>query len=143
MSDKHNDAIAVLVIRVKCILAACSAKVESVDHKAASRKLSHLDKSLTSVSEAISFLTDESEPCLIQQYGEQVQDIKTALRDTQNTLLSLDFDGDTLMTTLERLDKGVFDCLLKIKRLMNLLRLLLPLTLLPRLPRALVSSFPS
>ena len=35
-----------------------------------------------------------------------------------STLLSLDFYGDALMATLERLNKGVFDCLLKIKRLM-------------------------
>ena len=34
-------------------------------------------------------------------------------------LLSMDLDGtDELMTTLERIDKGVFDCSLKIKRLM-------------------------
>lgn len=80
--DEHDDAIADLDTRVKRILAACSAKVESADHKAVSRKLLHLEKSLTSVSEAISCLTDESEPCLIQQYGEQVQDIKTAVGDT-------------------------------------------------------------
>ena len=116
--DEHDDAIAVLDTRVKRILATCSTKVESLDHKAASRKLSHLKKSLTSISKAISPLTDESEPCLIQRYGEQVQDIKTALGDTRNTLLSLDFDGDALTTMLERLNKGVFDCSLKIKRLM-------------------------
>lgn len=79
----------------------------------------HLDKSLSSISDAISSLTDESEPCLIQQYGEQVHDIEITLGDTRNTLLSMDLDGaDTLMTTLEHLDKGVFDCSLKIKRLM-------------------------
>lgn len=77
---------------IKRIIATCSAKVESADHKAASRKLSHLEKSL-SVSKAVLSLSDESEPCRIQQYGEQVQDIKTALGDTQNTLLSLDFNG--------------------------------------------------
>ncbi len=108
--DEHDDAITLLATRIKHIIAACLSKVESADHKAASRKLSHLEKSLSSISGAISSLTDESEPCLIQQYGEQVQDIKTALGDTRNTLLSLDVDSGALMTTLDGLDKGIFDC---------------------------------
>ena len=113
--DEHDDAISLLATRIEHLISACTPK-ESAAQKAASRKLLHLDKSLSSISDAISSLTDESEPCLIQQYGEQVHDIKITLGDTRNTLLSMDLDGaDTLMTTLEHLDKGVFDCSLKIQ----------------------------
>ena len=85
--------------------------MESADHKAASRKLSHLEKSLTSINDAISSLTIESEPCLIA-----VRRTSSRLH-TRNTLLSLDVDSGELMTKLECLDRGIFDCLLKIKRL--------------------------
>ena len=117
--DEHDDAITLLTTRIKYLIAACSSKDEPTAHKAVSRKLLHLEKSLSSINDAISSLTSESEPCLIQQYGEQIHDIKSSLGDTWNTLLSMDLDsGDKLMTTLEGLDKGVFDCSFKIKRLM-------------------------
>ena len=117
--DEHDDTIAALDTRIKRLIAACSSKEEPATHKAASRKLLHLERSLSSISDAILSLTSESEPCLIQQYGEQIHDIKSSLGDTRNTLLSMDLDsGDKLMSTLEGLDKGVFDCSLRIKRLM-------------------------
>ena len=57
--------------------------------------------------------------CLICQYEEQLHDLKVKLGDICSTLLSLDIEeSDELYTLQTQLGKELFDCFLKIKRLL-------------------------
>jgi hypothetical protein len=100
------------------MIKACSSDPGS--RKLASRKLSHLEKELSSVSEVVASLSaDPSDVCVLHQYQEQLHDIKRELGDICNCLISLDLDEfDDLVTLQEHSKKQLFACSLAIKKLL-------------------------
>ena len=118
--DNHDDEIAVLTVRVQQLISACT-RASSGDanpRRIASRRLSHIQKSLSSVDDAIKALTGDSDDTFVlHQYEEQLTDYKRELSDVRTSLLSIDLDdGDELNRLLTDLDKALFDCSLSIKK---------------------------
>ena len=89
------------------------------DHrKVLMRKLQHLEKSLSVVSESVSSLSSHSEDvCRLQQHEEQLSYYKKDLADFRNSLLSLDLEE--LLALHATLEKRFFDCSLLIKELLR------------------------
>ena len=114
--DEHDDNVFLLSARIKHLISTCSSSEDSDYRKIASRRLFRLGKNLASIKDAISSLVEDTEPCLLQQYGEQIQDIKKELVDTNNSLLAIELnESDELAIKLSQLESGVFDCSLRIK----------------------------
>ena len=118
--DDHDDHVAVLTARIQQLVSACTPSSDLSLRKIASRRLSHLQKSLSSVRMAIT--TSGEEPldvCLLRQYEEQLSDCKKELADVRNSLLSLDLEeADELSTLQSKLEGEIFDCSLHVKKLL-------------------------
>ena len=118
--DEHDDHVAQLVIRIEKIVATCSS-TDSNQTKIDFKRLKHLEKRLSTVLESISSLpTDDDRICLLQQHEEQLSEFKTEFSEVRRRLLSLDLeDGSELNELQARVEKGIFDCSLEIKKLLR------------------------
>ena len=118
--DGHDDEIAMLSTRIKRLIVVCDSSSEFGPRKIASRKLVHLGRNLFIVNKRIGSLSGgPDDVCLLHQYEEQLHDLKVELGDICSILLSLDIEeSDQLYTSQTQLDKELFDCSLKIKRLL-------------------------
>ena len=115
--DEHDDSIAELAARTEQLIKLCTSASDPSPRRIASRRLSHVKKTLASIVEAVT-TSGKDDTCLLHQYEEQLMDIKRELADIRNSLLPLDLeDTDELSTTQVSLQKEVFDCSLRIKRL--------------------------
>ena len=69
--DTHDDLVSELSVRVKQVIAAASPSSNESSRRIATRKLTHLQKSLASITSAISDpSTAPSDVCLVKQYEE-------------------------------------------------------------------------
>ena len=119
--DEHDDFVAELAVRIQQLINVCTPPSDASPRKIASRRLSHLQKSLSSIHTAIASLSKgPDDTCLLRQYEEQLGDCKKEVTDIRSSLISLDLEeGDELSTLQVRLEKEVFDCSLKIKQLLH------------------------
>ena len=120
--DQHDDDVTSLAVRIQQVITISSATPTNLDQrKTLSRKLQHLDKNLSLVSETIKTLSSRAEDvCRLQQHEEQLSDYKKDLADFRNSLLSLELaEGDELMGLHTTLEKRFFDCSLQIKQLLR------------------------
>ena len=118
--DDHDDLVAELTVRIQQLITLCTSSLDSSPRKIASRRLSHLQKTLSTIGKAIASSDSTADPCLLRQYEEQLGDVKRELTDIRNSLLPLDLDeDDDLCTTQSGLEKKVFDCSLQIKKLLH------------------------
>ena len=103
------------------ITKASFAPFDAETQKTHSRQLNHLNKSLTSLQEEITTLAlDTDDPYLIQQYDDRLSEYRVELRKVREKLLFIEStDSDELLTMCTQLDKIVFDCGLKLKRLLK------------------------
>ena len=116
--DNDIDNVFLLAARIEHLIYTFSSSEDSDSRKIASRRLFRLGKKFASIKDAISSLTEDTEPCLVQQYGEQIQDIKKELVDTHNSLLTVELnEADELAIKLSQLEGDVFYFSLRIKRL--------------------------
>ena len=113
--DAHDDLVTELSVRVKQVISASSLSANESSCRIATRKLSHLQKSLNSIASAIG---DGSSPpsdmCLLKQYEERTSDINKDLAKVRDDL-ELE-ETDKLLDTLEN---QVLDCSVKIKKLLS------------------------
>ena len=107
-------------MRIEQVIATCSFTSGLGARKIASRRLSYLKNNLSAVSTAVHALSAESaELHLLHQYQEQLSDFKKELGDVRQTLLSLGVEeGDELETSINAIDKVLFDCSLQLKKLL-------------------------
>ena len=118
--DGHDDKMAILSTRIKRLILVCDSSSESGPRKIASRRLARFERNLSTVNERIGSLSEgPDDVCLLRQYEEQLCDLKAELGDLCSLLLSLGVEeSDELYTLQTQLDKELFDCSLKIKRLL-------------------------
>ena len=116
--DDRDDEIAVLAVRVQRLINSCAPSSVSDPRKIASRRLTYLQKSLSSARDAIrAFSGGDDDVFLLRQHEEQLVDYKKELSDVRSSLLSVDLeDEDDLNKLLPSLEKEVFDCSLSIKK---------------------------
>ena len=68
--DEHDVSIAELIIRMQKVISVCAAASDPNPCKIQSRRLAHLEKSLSAVSEEIKMLSERcDDTCLICQHG--------------------------------------------------------------------------
>ena len=96
MLDEH-DEITELAVRIKGLISLCAATPHPNFHKVATRQLTHISKGVSSIAEAIGYLSGTPDVCFLYQYKEQICDHKRELGDMRDSLLSQDLaDSDEL-----------------------------------------------
>ena len=117
--DDHDDDLATLKARVQQLIVICSSSTDSGQRKITSRKLARLEKNIASISSAVDSITEDPDTCLLQQYKEELQDFKAELGNVSSSILAMDLeDSDALCTSQAALEKEIFTCGLKIKKLL-------------------------
>ena len=119
--DAHDDLVTELSVRVKQVISASSLSANESSRRIATRKLSHLQKSLNSIASAIG---DGSSPpsdmCLLKQYEERTSDINKDLAKVRDDLHRMELEEkDKLFELQDTLENQVFDCSVKIKKLLS------------------------
>ena len=105
--------------RIKQLVTICSSSANSSQRKTITRRQSQLEKSVTSIRDAVTPLTTSSDACLIRQYEERLQVHKTDLRELSTSLLAMNLeDSDDLCTSQNGLEKLIFECDLIVKKLL-------------------------
>ena len=119
--DNHDDLVAELSVRVKQVIAASSPSTSDSSRRISSRKLVHLQKSLTAITSMISdSSTTPSDICLLRQYEERTNGINCELVKTRDDLHRLELEEtDEPFELQDRLETQVFDCSVKIKKLLS------------------------
>lgn len=89
------------------------------EQRSLSLKISRLERGLKATDEAISTLTEDTEDLsLVQQHQEQLSDYKRDLAALYDGIVALDpEEDDELLTQHSRLEKSLFDCSRKVKKL--------------------------
>ena len=88
--DLHDDLVTELSLRVNQVIAASSPSSDESSRRIVSRKLTHLQKSLTSITAIISDAPFDT--CLLRQYEERSNDINKDLVRTRDDLHRMDLD---------------------------------------------------
>ena len=116
MLDEHDDFVADLAVHIQQLINICTSSSETSPCKIASRRLSHLQRNLSSISAAITSLPGgPNDICILRQYQEQLGHCKKELADVRGSLLSLDLEeADELSALQTNLEKEIFDCFLKL-----------------------------
>ena len=119
--DNHDDDVTQLGVRLQQLISACSSPSDSNPRKVPLKRLSRLQKILSSISDSITSLPAGSDcMCLLHQYEEQLSEMKGELSDIRNGLFALDLeDTDELSETQVTVEKAVFDCALEVKKLLQ------------------------
>ena len=111
--------MAVLAACIKQFTVACSSTssstFDSYLRKVTSCKLS--EKSVALICDPASASSAPTDVCLLCQYEEQLRDLKSELACVSNNVITMD-DTDSLSESLATLEKEMFDCGLKIKKLL-------------------------
>ena len=86
--DKHDDEVSALTIRLQKLITTCSSISAPDARKMPARKLTRLEKKLAAMNKWIDSLTGgEDESCLIQQFEEEVVDLRRELGNARDDLL--------------------------------------------------------
>ena len=117
--DGHDDAIDDASMRIKRLIQSSSSSNNSSRRQTLARQQTQLERSVVSIRDAVTPLTAESDTCLVQQYQKRLQTHKADWRELSSTLLSMNLeDTDALNATQNGLEKLIFDCDLRIRRLL-------------------------
>ncbi len=118
--DKHDDEVASLAYRLEQLSKTRAPDAGKGGRTIATRRLSQLDKKLSTLNAAIEKLSsDPSETHLVHLYEEQLRDCKVELGEVRTEVLSLVRDeSDELNTTVLKIDQGIFDMSLQVKKLL-------------------------
>ncbi len=117
--DTHDDEVASLAYRLEQLTRARAPDENAGGRAIATRRLSQLETKLSTLNTAIRKLTgDPHEIHLVHLYQEQLSDCKGELGDARTEVLSLMVDeSDKLNTTVLKMDQGIFDMSLEIKKI--------------------------
>ena len=119
--DSHDDLVAELGVRIKQVITDSLPSAVESSRKITSRKLTHLQKSLSAMLSTVSDSTTTiSDHCVLCQYQEKAADIKKDLVKTRDDLHHMELDEeDELFTIQDDLEKQVFDISVCIKKLLS------------------------
>ena len=115
--DQLEEDIAALGLRLSQLTKSAKPTAPSDrERRILNKKLTHIDRTLHSVNEAVSAI-DSASPNkhLVKQYEVQLGDIKSNLRDAHSDMLSLELEeGDDLDTLYFGRERPMFDCSLNV-----------------------------
>ena len=118
--DNHDEEISTLSLRITQLVRHCSTASDCGARKTLSRRPMDLDTRLKAVQSASDPLSSSPEHIhLLQQYHEQLNDFKAELGSIRQSVLETGLEStDALFETIHKLDKGIFDVMLNLKRLL-------------------------
>ena len=122
--DDHNSVIAV---RIDKLITTCANLSDSNPHMVITHKFNYmvithkfncLHKKKILFIESFDSLSGELDnDCLLEQYHNQLQDLKRELSDTSNSLLFSNLEeNDSTVELQTKLNKSLFDCFLSIRK---------------------------
>ena len=120
--DHHDDLVASMTLRIQKLIAKLKPppdrKVES--HKLPTRKLKRVQDCLSAVNDAVGALTGDTKDIhRLRLHEEQLGDSKGDLSAIKTELMSLDLaETDELVTKQTELEQLLFDCSLRIRKLL-------------------------
>ncbi len=118
--DVHDDEVGSLAYRLEQLSRVRTPAADAGDRTVATRRLSQLDAKLSTLSAAIGKLSgDPHEVHLVHLYEEQLRDCKGELGEARTEALSLiTGESDELNVAVLKVDQGIFDLSLQVKRLL-------------------------
>ena len=122
--DDADDQFFELSVRVHRLMTLAVPSMSPDVARMATRQLQLLNTKLESIDASVHGLSDDEDNivCTLEEYRDQVSEIKAELSTISTSLLSSDVPTDDLvMQTQVRTDKSVFDCLLKVKKQLRVL----------------------
>ena len=95
--------------------------MDSVERRVNSRKISRIEKNITDIISAIDSEDDETlNVYVLRQHDERLHDLKAELGIISNSLMAMDIgDMDPLFASQAALEKNMFECGIKIKKLLS------------------------
>ena len=111
--DNHDDLVSSLVVRIRLLQSSMSTKQQ---HRKCLSELCCLQKNILSIHDNITSSTADSH---LHQYAKTIRSYKAELRKLCLESYALDLsDSDEIYSLESQLDKDVFNCSLKIRRLL-------------------------
>ena len=111
--DTHDDEVELLTVRIRQYVIAND--TDSDSRTTYTRKLARLVRTVTTIQTAIDATPAPTDICLLHLHEEQLHDVRSEVGRIYNDLVAMKLsESDTLFTTQANLEKGVFDCSLKI-----------------------------
>lgn len=113
--DAQDEDVTQLSLRLEQLMSSGSGQ-----SKMATKRLKQLEKGITSITDSVHTFPADGDVCLLQQLKEQLGEFKNQYSDIQRTLISTEVkDSSELGRLLSVLDKAIFDCSLRIRRLLH------------------------
>ena len=119
--DNHDEEVSLLEERIRQLIDACQSTPDAAARKILLKHLTHIEKTLQTLSDSILALPGDNAEAipLLHQHTEQLSEFKTELGDVRKNLFSLDLeDTDPLNQQQENVDKAIFTCSIKVKKLL-------------------------
>ena len=117
--DDNDDLISALSVRIQRLLKAATPSPRSNTVRVATKQIALLQRKLQEISVSVSAIVDTSEDCSceLEEYRDQLIELKAELSTLKGSLLDSDaVPDDPVMQDQARADKALFDCLLSIKK---------------------------
>ena len=99
--DNHDDEVATLATRIERFIISRSSSDDSNLRRINSRKLSRLEKSVSSILATIDSSSTPVDVCLLRQHEEQLRDLKVELRCISNSIVAMDLDDTDELSVLQ------------------------------------------
>lgn len=118
---QHEDNVAALALKLQHLVTACgSFSPPSAEHKVALRRLQRLRKLLASTRDTLERPTAIKDTCLLHQHEEQLVEHKRELSEVRSSIFALDLDdGNEVNVLMDQIEESMFDCSLKLKKLLQ------------------------
>ena len=119
--DDHDDRASELAIRVQRLISTLSPSTIEGVSRTSSRRLSRLQEKLDVIQGVVNAIpedrSDDDSACTLEQYIEQIADIKAELKDVQTCLLNIDLTAeDPIIRTQDEIERTIFRCSVAIKK---------------------------
>lgn len=113
-----DDEVAALAVALQQLITAHSPSASNGLRKAASRQLTHINTSVSNISDPLAVASDDI--CLIQLNENEIKGHRIELSEIRKELMSLYLeDTDVLKVSMMIVEKALFDCSLKLHRLLQ------------------------
>ena len=117
--DRQDEDINQLSIRLEKLVSSCLA-ADPGEHKIALKRVKHIEKGLTTILNSISPFPPDGDVHALQQYEEQLSELKKEFSDVQRSLFSLEIeDTSELGLLIPRIEEAMFRCALEIRKLLH------------------------
>ena len=119
--DDHDNQVSELNIRIQRLTSLLTPSSASNLRKSSLRRLAHLKVKIASIRGSIEVVTNNDDGvCTLQQYQEQIADLKKELKEIQSPLLEVDLErSDPLIEAQDAVERDIFQCSLAIKKCLH------------------------